>query len=1189
MQDDSGYREPVPGATLLATLPVGVITFGSDGRCLSANEAAVELLGIRREKLLQQNLRRLPFGRDSGLLAQAEATLESGRPFSGELLVKTTSGRELWLDWRLRRIDLEGTTSLLAVFADVTDRRRAYDLLQDGERRYRSLFEHMLEGYAHCRMIFVAGVPRDFVYLDVNNAFERLTGLRDVVGKRVTEVIPGIRESNPELLDIYGRVASTGVPERLETFVEPLAIWLSISVYSPMRGHFVAVFDNITERKRVEDSLRLTQLSVDRAADLIHWIDPDGRFVYVSDSTCRRHGYSREELLEMTVFDIDPTWPREAWAEHRRRLEEVGSLTFETVHTTKSGELFPVEVTTNLVEYKGKKYSFAFARDISDRVRMEESLRLTQFSMDNSADYIFWISPESNIVYVSQAMCRRLGYSREELLSMTVYDVDPDVPKPWARRWREIKDRVSLTFETSHKTKAGEIFPAEVTVNYVEFNGQEYDFVSARDITDRKRTEEELRRTKEAAEAANRELEHAIHRANLAAAEAQLANEAKSLFLANMSHEIRTPMNGVTGMIDLLLETDLTPEQRDLLETAQSSAGALLSVIGDILDFSKMEAGKLQMETLDFDLRTTLEDLTAFLAIRACEKGIELATLVEADVPSALTGDPGRLRQVLTNLVGNAVKFTERGEVSVHVRLESEDEASATVRFSVCDTGVGVSQEQLGVLFQPFAQADVSTTRKYGGTGLGLSIAKGLVDMMGGTMGADSELGVGSTFWFTAVFGKARPDSVVLEQHQAADVFGVRVLAVDDNETNRRVLAGMLESWGCRHEEVASAQAALEVLREAAAQRDPFRIAVLDMHMPQVDGEMLGASIRDDPELGETALVMMTSGPARGDAARMEKLGFNAYLVKPVRQSQVYDCLAAVLGRKLPPKKTPGKPAPIITRHTLAEWARGRVRVLLAEDNPVNQKVALKTLEKLGYRADVVETGAEAVEALRSAVYDLVLMDVQMPGMDGLEATRRIRDPRTGVLSPTTPIVALTAHAMAGDRQKCLDAGMDDYLPKPIKPAELSAVLGRWIASKSPASSLRGPGRSVRAKDRPPSSESLHTEEEPAFDETVLLTLLDGDREVTAEIAAEFMADAPKQVTGLREAVQRGDLALVGRKAHTLKGAAASVGAHALRRLAAQLEEAAASDSGELFDLLGAIDRQLAGLKEVLRAKGVLL
>jgi CheY-like chemotaxis protein/HPt (histidine-containing phosphotransfer) domain-containing protein len=615
----------------------------------------------------------------------------------------------------------------------------------------------------------------------------------------------------------------------------------------------------------------------------------------------------------------------------------------------------------------------------------------------------------------------------------------------------------------------------------------------------------------------------------------------------------------------------------------QSSAEALLTVIGDILDFSKVEAKKIEFENIDFDLRLTLEDMMALLAIKAHEKGIELAVLVEPDVPSALRGDPGRLRQVLTNLVGNAIKFTEDGEVDVHVILESENDSGAVLRFVARDTGIGIPGPVLDQLFHPFVQADASTTRRHGGTGLGLSIAKGLVEAMGGRLAAESTVGRGSTFWFTLPLSKGQPMPSELDRIELGTVAGVRVLGVDDSETNRKVMAGMLDSWGCRHREVASAREALVALREAVAEGDPYRVAVLDMCMPEIDGEELAIEIKADAELASTGLVMMTSVGARGDAARMEKAGFAAYLVKPVRQSHFYDCLAAVVGPEARPEEERERPVSgrIITRHTLAERARRRSRILLAEDNLVNQKVALKALEKLGYAADVANDGAQALQATREKRYDLVLMDVQMPVMDGMEATRQIRDAQSGSLNPGVIIVALTAHAMAGDKQRCLDNGMDDYLAKPIKAAELHEMIGKWMSAPAAGPESEPIPVALAVADPAPM----------VFDEKVLLNLLEGDRESADEIANQYLEDLEGQVSRLRDSIELGECTLMRERAHLLKGASASVGAEAMRYCAADLEKRAvvgnltnqerltmAADLDHQFNLLMALVEEKGGL-----------
>jgi two-component system sensor histidine kinase/response regulator len=955
-------------------------------------------------------------------------------------------------------------------------------------------------------------------------------------------------------------------------------------VYVRYEGHeyaFISARD-ITERKEMEEQLRLTQQAVNTSADQIFWATRDGGIAFVNDAMCKQLGYDREELLHMKVWDIDPS-TRVEWAEAWATIKRQKSMTAESSYLARDGREIPVHLSANYVEYGGAEYNCVFARDVSDRKLMEEQLRLTQLSVDRAGDQIFWINSEGQLLYGSESTCRQLGYSKDEITNLTIYDIDPTAPRPWSKGWEFVKERGTNVHEAVHRTKDGREMPVEVSANYVEYGGKEYDFVFARDVSERKKSETELRLAKDKAEAANRELEHSIRRTNQLAVEAQAANEAKSAFLANMSHEIRTPMNGVIGMIDLLLDTELDPEQRDYAETVQSSAEALLTVIGDILDFSKVEAKKIEFENIDFDLRLTLEDMMALLALKAHEKGIELAVLVEPDVPSALRGDPGRLRQILTNLVGNAIKFTDQGEVDLHVILESENDSGALLRFVVRDTGIGIPDPVLDQLFHPFVQADASTTRRHGGTGLGLSIAKGLVKGLGGELSAESTVGRGSTFWFTLPLSKGQPVPSELDRIELGTVAGVRVLGVDDSETNRKVMAGMLDSWGCRHREVESAKEALVALREAVAEGDPYKVAVLDMCMPEVDGEELAISIKADPELAATGLVMMTSVGARGDAARMEKAGFAAYLVKPVRQSHFYDCLAAVVG---PDTKDEGveRPAPgrIITRHTLAERARRRSRILLAEDNLVNQKVALKALEKLGFSADVASDGAQALQATREKRYDLILMDVQMPVMDGMEATRQIRDAKSGSLNPSVVIIALTAHAMAGDKERCLNNGMDDYLAKPIKAAELQDAIGRWMSASSAGPESEPAQVPLAVADPAP----------PVFDETVLLTLLEDDRESAAEIANQYLADLDSQVSRLRDSIEIGNYTQMRERAHLLKGASASVGAEAMRFCASDLEKRAVVGNltnQERTAAIGDLDHHYSLLMALVEEKGGLM
>ncbi|HUA97923.1 MAG TPA: PAS domain S-box protein [Terracidiphilus sp.] len=1093
-------------------------------------------------------------------------------------------------------------------FRDITARIKGEQALRETEERFRT----MADG---CPMpLWITNARGEIEF--VNTAFNQFNGgnFEHVKGSNWQHLLHP--EDAPRFLRECFRALEEHRSFREETRVQRSdGAWRWLAAFAAPRlstngeflGH-VGLGTDITERKQAEQALQQSEEKFRELTENIReilWLKEPGKaeFLYVSPAYEQIFGRTCASFYENPASRLEAIHPddleqsRRVFAQQDRG--EAAEIEYR-IRTPDGQEKWIRSRAFPVLDGAGKPFRIAgIAEDITEKKQYEAHLIRAQMEaedatrrliaqhavldaerkilrafIDNVPDLMCVRDVEGRFVVANPELARWAGVERpEDMIGKTDYDFFPSA-------LAEIFDRdvqhVIGTGEPifNHEVRVGAGAQDEVSylqttkVPLLDGEGRVTGIAGiGRDITARRRNEDALRES-------NRQLREATERANQLAFAAEEANRAKSEFLANMSHEIRTPMNGVLGMIDLLLGSGLEAEQRHYAEVAEESAKSLLTVIDDILDFSKVEAGKLEIDNLDFNLYVLMGDLADTLAGRVDEKQVELVCAVAPSVCALLQGDPGRLRQVLMNLVGNAIKFTHRGEVVVRVDPIAETPDGVTLRFSVRDTGIGIPADKQPRLFTSFTQVDASTTRQYGGTGLGLAISKKLVELMGGEIGMESEEGQGSEFWFTLRLAKQHHCKQLDSSN--APVKGARILIVDDNATNREVLTAEMQSWGAIVVAAEDGSTALARMRFAAAAGNPFQAAVLDMMMPGMDGAALGAAILADDALKSTPLVMMTSLGRRGDALRFKEIGFAAYLVKPVRQQDLFDCLVAVLtGEQEPRKRT------LITRHSLETARRSSARILLVEDNPTNQEVASGLLRRMGWHADVKANGRQAIRALEAEPYDLVLMDVQMPEMDGYEATRIIRDSQSAVLNHKIPIIATTAHAMSGDAERCFEAGMSDYIAKPIDPNTLFSVVEKWLTRRVDSQASGAAVDSATECSRRP--ESLPGES-PVFNGEAFLQRMMGDVEFAREVAEGFAGELPAMLIELREKAALEALEPICKLAHKIKGAAANVGGEALRDVALEMELAGkGGDLARVVRLVPDLETQAGRLSEALR------
>ena len=1168
LESEKKYRDLVEN--------IGDVIYSSDaeGKLDYVSPAIKSLTDYDPQELIGQVFLKLVHPDDLPRVMQEIQEILKGSPIRSEVRIIKKSGEFCWISVSNRPVfEKDKLIGLRGILTDITQRKQAEDELKNRE----SFLEAVIDNIPN--MLFVKDA-QDLQFVRFNKAGEDLLGYsrNDMIGKSDHDFFP---EAEADFFtnkdkDVLAKGNLIDIPEELiqtkhkgKRLLHTRKIPILDQYGHPQ--YLLGISEDITERKQAEEELIRLSNAVRMSTDSIVISDLDGKIIEINEATLKMYGTNdRNDLIGREYIELIDSEDRQKMLVNTQEALKEGHVENREYQVlTKIGSRVSIELSASVMkDQNGKPMGFVSTiRDITDRKRREEAVLVRQKRLIAINEIAIEVAGMKDLGPVLQNIIDRTRELIGAELGVVVL-VDPDthsigqafpsnyptdlIPPDTILRGQGILGKIAsgeiiftedVTKEDGYIGYAGWHPTIHAMIGIPLKYAGKIHAISLLGHTDKQArfSTDDLNLTLTFANIAAVAIHTARQFENLrqARTEAEQANRMKSEFLANMSHEIRTPMNAVIGMTGITLDTDLTHEQREYLDIVKESAYSLLGLLDDILDFSKIEAGKVDLETIDFDLRTVVEGVADTLSHRASTKGVELAYMIHREVPVFLRGDPVRLRQILMNLGGNAIKFTEKGEVVIRSELKEETSNSVTILFSVTDTGLGIPLDKQTSIFESFTQLDGSTTRKYGGTGLGLSISKRLVELMGGHIGIESQPGEGSRFWFTISLDKQKEPKEV-PSLIPFNLREKRILVVDDNQTNRTILIKMLESFGCAPEAVGSGAEALKVLSKATRQKQPFDLALLDMQMPEMNGEQTLQAIKKDPKIKDVAVIVLTSVGVRGEVARLEAMGCAGYLLKPVKQSQLFDTIITVLNQRKVKKE--GGVMPIVTRHIIAEHKFREAHILVAEDNPTNMKLAVTLLSRAGYTVDAVENGKMVIEALKKIQYDLVFMDVQMPEMDGFEATRIIREMEGE--GKHTPIIAMTAHAMKGDRERCLKAGMDDYVSKPIEPQEMFKAIEEWTKptdKKDSTLPVNEPKKGELMKDLP-------------LDMEAALKRFDGDKGFFAELMLEFLGSLPKHLQILNEAEKKGDVKLIEREAHSIKGAAGNLGANDLADSALKLE-----------------------------------